>query len=95
MFINTTAKVLNPNYKKYSTVPAEISWKDQVGVSLEMNELDKVEATVAELLGNPDKYRDKIEEALSNNIFNVGESGLAGAKYIYKQIAERQKSKNK
>ncbi len=94
MFINTTPKVLNPNYEKYSTVPAEISWKDQVGVSLEMNELDKVEATVAELLGNPDKYRDKIEEALKNNIFNIGESGKAGAKYIYQQIAKRQQKAN-
>lgn len=95
MFINTTAKVLNPNFEKYSTVPAEISWKDQVGVSLDMNELNKVEETVAELLGNPDKYRDKIDEALKNNIFNIGESGLAGAKYIYKQIAERQKASKK
>ena len=94
MFINTTAKVLNPNYEKYSTVPAEIAWKDQVGVSLEMNELDKVEETVAELLGNPDKYRDKIDEALKSNIFNIGESGKAGAKYIYQQIAKRQQKAN-
>ena len=73
-----------------TTVPAEIAWKDQVGVSLEMNELDKVEETVAELLGNPDKYRDKIDEALKSNIFNIGESGKAGAKYIYQQIMKRQ-----
>ncbi len=92
MFINTTAKVLNPNYEKYSVVPAEISWKDQVGISLEMNELQKVEATVKELLDNPEKYSAKIEEALQNNIFNIGESGKAGAKYIYGQIVNRQKN---
>ena len=92
MFINTTPKVLNPNYEKYSLVPAEISWKDQVGISLEMNELSKVEATVKELLDNPDKYSAKIEEALQNNIFNIGESGKAGAKYIYGQIVNRQKN---
>lgn len=93
MFINTKPKILNPNYTRYSTVPAEIAWKDQVGVSLDMNELDKVEETVNELLSNPEKYREKIEEALKNNIFNIGESGLAGAKYIYRSIAQRQKSK--
>ncbi|MBQ7809947.1 MAG: hypothetical protein IJ346_03165 [Clostridia bacterium] len=60
-----------------------------------MNELNKVEATVAELLGNPYKYRDKIEEALKNNIFNIGESGLAGAKYIYNQIVKYQKANKK
>ncbi len=92
MFINTTPKVLNPNYEKYSLVPAEISWKDQVGISLEMNELQKVEATVKELLDNPDKYSAKIEEALQHNIFNIGESGKAGAKYIYGQIVNRQKN---
>lgn len=90
MFINTPAKVLNPNYTKYSTPPAEIAWKEQVGISLELNELDRVASTVDELMGNPEKYRDKIEKSLKNNIFNVGESGLVGAKYIYKSLVKRQ-----
>ena len=36
------------------------------------------------------KYEAQIDEALHRNIFNVGESGLAGAKYIYSQIVKRQ-----
>ena len=94
LFINTTMKVLNPNYKILSQVPVEIAWKDQVGVSLEMNEVDKVGETAEELLSNPEKYSKKIDEALHRNIFNIGESGLAGAKYIYSRIVERQKSKS-
>lgn len=93
LFINTPMKVLNPNYKLLSCVPVEIAWKDQVGVSLDMDKVSRVEETVAELLGNPEKYEAKITDALNRNIFNIGESGMAGAKYIYKQIVERQKNK--
>ncbi len=93
LFINTTMKVLNPNYKILSCVPVEIAWKDQVGVSLEMNEVAKAGETVAELLGNPEKYSEKITEALNRNIFNIGHSGVEGAKYIYNRIVEKQKKK--
>ncbi len=93
LFINTTMKVLNPNYKILSCVPVEIAWKDQVGVSLEMDEVNKVGETVAELLGNPEKYSDKITDALNRNIFNIGHSGVEGAKYIYNRIIEKQKNK--
>lgn len=86
-------KVLNPNYKLIPCVPAEIAWKDQVGISLELNEVNKVGDTVAELLGNPEKYEAKITEALNRNIFNIGHSGLEGAKYIYNRIVEKQKNK--
>ncbi len=93
LFINTPMKVLNPNYKLIPCVPAEIAWKDQVGISLELNEVNKVGDTVAELLGNPEKYEAKITEALNRNIFNIGHSGLEGAKYIYNRIVEKQKNK--
>ena len=93
LFINTPMKVLNPNYKLIPCVPAEIAWKDQVGVSLELDEVNKVGDMVAELLGSPEKYEAKITEALNRNIFNVGHSGLEGAKYIYNRIIEKQKNK--
>lgn len=91
MFINTPMKVLNPNYEKIPFVPTEISWKDQVGISIDKEKLSTVPDVVAELLTNPEKYEKQIDEALHRNIFNVGDSGTAGAKYIYSQIVKRQK----
>lgn len=93
LFINTPLKVLNPNYTKIPLVPTEISWKDQVGISVDKEELDRIPDIVCELLSNSEKYEDKITEALSRNIYNLGESGLAGAKYIYERIIEKQKEK--
>ncbi|MBQ4105925.1 MAG: membrane protein insertase YidC [Clostridia bacterium] len=93
MFINTPMKVLNPNYEKIPFVPTEISWKDEVGISIDTDKLNTVPEVVSELLSNPEKYEKQISEALERNIFNVGESGLAGAKYIYNQIVKRQQEK--
>ncbi|MBQ9743390.1 MAG: membrane protein insertase YidC [Ruminococcus sp.] len=91
LFINTPMKVLNPNYTKIPLVPTEISWKEQVGVSLDKEELSTTASVVEELLGNPEKYEKQITEALNRNIFNVGDSGTAGAKYIYSRIIQKQK----
>lgn len=93
LFINTPMKVLNPNYTKIPFVPTEISWKDEVGISVDTDKLQTIPQIVEELLGNPEKYSKQIEEALRRNIYNVGESGLAGAKYIYKRIIEKQNEK--
>ena len=95
MFINTPMKVLNPNYEKIPFVPTEISWKDQVGISIDTDKLATVPDVVATLLTNPEKYEKQISEALHRNIYNVGESGLAGAKYIYNQIIKKQSEKKK
>ncbi len=93
LFINTPMKVLNPNYTKIPFVPTEISWKDQVGISVDTDKLSTIPETVEELLTNPDKYEKQITEALNRNIYNVGESGLAGAKYIYEQLIKKQQNK--
>lgn len=93
MFINTPMKVLNPNYEKIPFVPTEISWKDQVGISVDTDKLSTVPEVVSTLLSNPEKYGQQITEALERNIFNVGQSGLAGAKYIYEQLLKKQAEK--
>ncbi len=94
LFVNTPMKVLNPNYTKIPFVPTEISWKEQVGVSVDKENLGDIPQLVCELLSNPEKYEKKISEALERNIYNVGCSGLAGAKYIHTRLVEKQKEKN-
>lgn len=91
LFINTPMKILNPNYDKYSRPATDITWRDEVGVSIDTDKLDTVSTVVDELLSNPDKYKAQITEALNRNIFNLGESGKAGAKYIYNQLVKKQK----
>ena len=91
LFINTPMKILNPNYDKYSRPATDITWRDEVGVSIDTDKLDTVSRVVDELLSNPDKYKAQITEALKRNIFNLGESGKAGAKYIYNQLVKKQK----
>ncbi len=95
LFINTPMKVLNPNYDKYKKPATDITWRDEVGVSVDTDKLSTVADTVAELLSNPDKYKKQITDALNKNIFNLGESGIAGAEYIYNRLCEKQKNASK
>ena len=95
LFINTPMKILNPNYTKISVVPTEISWKEQVGISVDKENLDTIPEIVSDMLSNPDKYEEQIKEALNRNIYNIGESGRAGAKYIYDRIMKKQSEKKK
>lgn len=92
LFINTPMKVLNPAYERYSKPATEVSWKEQVGVSVDTDKLDTIPEVVKELLENPEKYEAQITEALQRNIYNVGSSGTAGAKYIFSQIMKRQQA---
>ena len=93
LFINTPMKVLNPNYTKIPFTPTEISWKDQVGVSVSKENLSEIPQLIHQLLSDPEKYRKKISDALEKNIFNVGSSGLASARYIHARLIEKQKEK--
>ena len=93
LFINTPMKVLNPNYTKIPFTPTEISWKEQVGVSVSKENLSEIPQLIHRLLSDPEKYRKKISDALEKNIFNVGSSGLASARYIHARLIEKQKEK--
>ncbi|MGN0452478.1 MAG: membrane protein insertase YidC [Ruminococcus sp.] len=95
LFINTPMKVMNPNYTKTGLTPTDISWRDIVGISVDLDKLDTSAEKVSELLTNSEKYAQQIEDLRTNYIFNLGDSGTAGAKYIYSQIVKRQQEKAK
>ncbi|MBQ1978083.1 MAG: hypothetical protein II225_04965, partial [Ruminococcus sp.] len=78
---------------KIPFTPTEISWKDQVGVSVSKENLSEIPQLIHQLLSDPEKYKKKISDALEKNIFNVGSSGLASARYIHARLIEKQKEK--
>lgn len=93
LFINTPMKVMNPEYKKIDTVPINILLRDEIGASLDVDQLSKVSETVEELLGNKDRYYQKIEGFINEYVYNLGNSAEVGAKYIIQSLQKKAKER--
>ncbi len=91
LFINTKIKVLNPNWDKIDCTPIEVSLRDDIGMSIEKSEVQKIDGYVADMLDRGPEFEDRIEKALHAAVYNVGEGAKSGAKYILKRLTEKQK----
>ena len=95
MFVNTKIKCLNPNWEKINCTPAEIALRDQVGISVNKEDLHTCDQIVAKLLASSEEYETIIEQTLENHLFNIGCAGKAGASYILSSLVEKSKTKKK
>ena len=89
LFINTPMKVMNPEYQKIDTVPLNILLREEIGCSLNLEELDQISDKVQELLDHKDDYYEKISDFVQKYVYNHGTSAEVGAKYIIKEVQKR------
>ena len=90
IFINTPMKIMNPNYERYGTDIMDITHRDKIGMSIDVDLIDSELADkVAYLLANKDDYKAKIKDIRDNHLFYPGRSGEAGGRYIMNQLAKR------
>lgn len=94
LFINTKIKCLNPEWEKIGLTPLEISLRDEIGVSLEKDAVKgEAKKTVAEMLTNDDKWREKIAAVRDELVFNPGRCGEVAADYIITALQKRRAKK--
>ncbi len=86
VFVNTKLKCMNENWEKIGLTPTEISLRDQVGVSVNKEDLGSCDEIVKKLLDSSKEYEQIIEDTLQNHLYNIGHAGEAGAKYILKSL---------
>lgn len=91
LFINTPMKVMNKEYKQIGIEPLEIKLRNEVGVSLEVNEAGKAYNAAQSLLEQKDSYADKILNIRNTYISNFGKNGEVAGKYIIQQLIKKQK----
>lgn len=89
LFINTPMKVMNPEYDRIDTVPLNILLRDEIGCSLNLDQLDRLAETVDTLLGEKDNYAVKIGAFVDEYVYNLGNSARVGARYIIAQLQEK------
>lgn len=89
LFINTPMKVINPDYEEIGVVPFDIEIRDKVGISLELNEMDKIAETVDTLLNSEMYSKEEIKKLREKYLYNVGCSTKVGASYIIDRLVQK------
>lgn len=94
LFIDTPMKVMNPDYKEVDVEPSNIWMRNILGMSMKEEELDQINDKVQYLLNHQEEYHKQIDDLIHKEIYNIGKSGMVGARYIAKvvfdQIEKRQ-----
>jgi len=95
LFINTPMKVMNPEYEKIGVEPINITLRDAIGCSMDLDDISQVGEKVEMLLKHASECYEKIGRFVEEYVYHLGESGRVGGQYIVgslqKRIAERKK----
>lgn len=91
LYINTPMKIMNPEWEKIDITPINIKIRDQIGASLEVEDLNEVSAVVDRLIKETPAYYNIIAGYKQKVFFNLGKSGEVSGKYILNRLKERQK----
>lgn len=95
IFINTPMKVGNPQWEKLGIEPTDISLRDEIGISLDVDELSRVGDVAAEMVAHPDAWRERIEEVRSRTIFNLGHGAEKAGEYLLERMIAKQEERKK
>ena len=93
LFVDTPMKVINPEWKKIDLVPTDISFRNEVGVSVAMDDMPAAGRAVAEMLADPGRFAAKIEKLLATQFYNPGRAGAVAGSYILDALIARKKGK--
>lgn len=93
LFINTPMKIMNPEYEKIPLVPLDISLRDEIGISVDVDKLNTISSVVETLFAKQDWYRHHITEVLSQNIYDVNNGAQGSGDYIISTLTKRQEQR--
>ncbi|MDR2715906.1 MAG: membrane protein insertase YidC [Coriobacteriaceae bacterium] len=88
LFVNTPMKVMNPEYDRLPLVPLDISLRDELGVSVDLDELEGLAEVCADLLERSGEYREHITAVLERNIYDRGDAARGGGDYLIARVKE-------
>ena len=95
LYIDTPMKIMNPNYQDIDIEPINVWARNKIGKSLKVDELNKINETVKELLKDKDKYNKAITKVVNEYVYNLGNSSEVGANYIIDLIQKKIKERSK
>ena len=92
LFVNTPMKIINPNYGRIPAVPLDISLRDEIGVSIDVQDLGDIGKVCEKLIGEKENWLDRITKIVDHYIYNIGDGAKNGAEYIINRIYYKRKT---
>lgn len=89
LFIDTPMKVMNPDYKEIDVVPMDIEIRNKIGLSVSVDELNRLPEVVDTLLKDHSFSRESLKQMRSKYLYNIGHSAEVGGKYLVNRIVEK------
>ena len=95
IYVDVPRKNNNPDYNKIPCEPLESSIRNLIGKIIPSNKLESIPKIIESTYENIDLFKTKVQEVRNETVFNLGQSGINGAKEIVKILYEKKKlSKN-
>lgn len=95
IFINTPVKILNPDYTRYKAVPALVAIRNQIGVSVDLDQVGMIASHIQNIRNGQLLSASEIAGMVDHYVYNVGTYGKPGAEYIIKAIQSKIKKRNR
>ena len=95
LFINTPMKIMNPDYTEIHTESINLTLRDKLGRSLDLNQLDRTAETVEELISHREEYREAINALAHEYLYNLDDAARVGGEYIFQTIRKKIQEKKK
>ena len=82
LYIDVPRKAINPNYRELGLEPFEVSVREKIGSVISPLEAAKAPLTIRDLCADPGKMTEQIRNVRDENVFNVGNSAVVGARAL-------------
>jgi len=81
-YVDTPQKINNPEHHQIDLVPLEEKIRLQIGEILSLSQLSLMPSKINQSLQSQNKFKEKIQKIKEETVFNIGNSGEQGAKYL-------------
>lgn len=90
LFVNTPMKVGNENWEALGIEPTDISLRDEIGVSLDPDDLATFGETIAQMVEHAAEWNERIRQVRDGFIFNIGKSAPVAGGYLLGAVMRAQ-----
>lgn len=91
LFIDTPTKVGNPNWEALGIEPTDISLRNEIGVSIALDDAETVGEVCASMFEGSDGWASRIADVRRRTIFNLGDGGKVAGEYILSSVLAAQR----